>query len=644
MAVSVVLATAASRMITKPHQTAGAVAWWVGILVLATVAVRLTERALRRFLPVVALLKLSLVFPDHAPSRFRMAIRSGTVRQLQKRYDTETLSETPQNAAESLLMLTGQLSNHDRLTRGHSERVRAYSDLIAEELELSREDRDLLHWAALLHDIGKLDVPADILNKPSRPTEAEWELLKGHPGAAAQRLAPLSGWLGDWRFAATQHHERWEGGGYPQGLVGADISLAGRIVAVADAFETITAARSYKEASSREEGRAEIARCAGTHFDPAVVKAFLNVSLGRLRSVAGPLSWIMNAPILAAVPTAAIPTVSTALATTAAMTTMAMAGVVAPPLDATQQVTLGAPTRIAELAFVDTDPPIEPTAQALTVSPAPTSAPAPSPTPRRSFVEATSQSLLIGGFPTPTPNPSVTPSATTPATAGASPTAKPTSTPASATSPTPTTPPVVPTATPQPTSTPSPTPTPTPLPAGVPSVLYLLNPGSGDTSYSPVLAMGTSKPTDGSLANYDTDRDNDPGLLIKRGESSVEEADSDEVQTWTYEIGPASISGQSKFRIYATPDDDDKGEISATVDMCDVALNNCTLLATVTKSFDAGGQEFKKVNINFNLTAELTEAQPVLRVRLWVPNDSDEDLWIAYDTASYRTRLELGGT
>jgi len=153
--------------------------------------------------------------------------------------------------------------------------------------------------------------------------------------------------------------------------------------------------------------------------------------------------------------------------------------------------------------------------------------------------------------------------------------------------------------------------------------------------------MGASAPTDSSLANYDTDRDGDPGLLVERGESSVEEAESDEVQTWIYNIGPATISGQARLRIYAAPVDEDDAEISVTIDRCDVSLSTCTHLKTVSKGFNKSGQAFKKVNLNFNLNAELTQAQPVLRVRLWVPEDSDDDVWLAYDTASYQTRLEL---
>ncbi len=251
---------------------------------------------------------------------------------------------TPVEAAQQLLALVAALDTHDPLTRGHSDRVRAYAQMIAEEMHLSSEEVDLLNWAALLHDIGKLDVPTEILAKEGRPTDDEWAILKRHPEFGGEIVAPLRSWLGDWTEAVTQHHERWDGKGYPAGTAGEEIALAGRIVAIADVFDVITSARSYKDASDALAGREEIARCAGAQFDPKVVRAFLGISLGRLRFAMGPLSWLSHAPLLGRLPlTPAIGTVSGALAVaTAALTT----GIVAPPpsesaLAATQAVWRG---------------------------------------------------------------------------------------------------------------------------------------------------------------------------------------------------------------------------------------------------------------------------------------------------------------
>ena len=114
-------------------------------------------------------------------------------------------------------MLLKDLAKHDRLTRGHSERVRAYSEIIGEELGLPAADLEKLRWAALVHDVGKMAVSPEILNKPGRPTDEEWQELRNHPTAGARLLAPLEPWLGEWVGAATEHHERVDGKGYPAG-------------------------------------------------------------------------------------------------------------------------------------------------------------------------------------------------------------------------------------------------------------------------------------------------------------------------------------------------------------------------------------------------------------------------------------------
>ena len=116
----------------------------------------MADRAVRRLLPVAALFRLSLVFPDRAPSRFKAAIRSGTVRQLQRQMASGDHGRaTPQEAAEQLIGLASSLNGHDRMTRGHTERVRAYSAMIGEEMGLGSRDLELLNWSGLVHDIGK---------------------------------------------------------------------------------------------------------------------------------------------------------------------------------------------------------------------------------------------------------------------------------------------------------------------------------------------------------------------------------------------------------------------------------------------------------------------------------------------------------
>jgi HD domain-containing protein len=231
--------------------------WWLAMSLTATAVVAVVYARLRRLLPLGALLELSLVFPDEAPSRFRLALGSGTVDSLEERLllmKAANEATSAQQAAEILLRLAGALDVHDRITRGHSERVRAYSYSLGKELGLATDDLDRLNWAALLHDIGKLEVSTEILNKPGRPTEEEWAELREHPLHGETLVAPLRDWLGSWAEAVGHHHERWDGAGYPRGIAGDEIPFAGRIVAIADVYDVITSARSrFREHFSRQD-------------------------------------------------------------------------------------------------------------------------------------------------------------------------------------------------------------------------------------------------------------------------------------------------------------------------------------------------------------------------------------------------------
>jgi HD-GYP domain-containing protein (c-di-GMP phosphodiesterase class II) len=176
--------------------------------------------------------------------------------------------------------------------------VRLYTDLIGEELKLYPADRDRLRWAALIHDVGKLEVPTSVLNKPGPLDPRELEVVRRHPQDGARLTRPLHDWLGEWAAAISEHHERWDGRGYPNGLSGSAISLGARIVAVADCYETMTAARPYHRPKTASQARQELVRCADSQFDPAVVNAFLSVPMGKLRRVNGPAAWIAQTPAL----------------------------------------------------------------------------------------------------------------------------------------------------------------------------------------------------------------------------------------------------------------------------------------------------------------------------------------------------------
>ena len=315
-----------SRVVASPRGLPGRTAWLIAMLATSTAVLLVTERVARRMLPLAALLKLSLVFPDHVPSRFSVALRTGTTRQLARKLQQAKLEPATQAGATDLLTLVAALNHHDPLTRGHSERVRALSDLMAEQLQIDEEDREKIRWVALLHDIGKLRVPGEILRKPGKPTAEEWKILKTHPAEGVALIqGPIADWLGDWTRAIGEHHEQFDGSGYPAGLSGTDISLAGRLVAVADVFDVITAARSYKKAMTIQEGRLEITRCAGTQFDSEMVRAFLQISIGDLRRAMGPLSWLAQLSLFGRL--AAAPAASTMAGTMIAVTGLGLAPV-----------------------------------------------------------------------------------------------------------------------------------------------------------------------------------------------------------------------------------------------------------------------------------------------------------------------------
>ena len=171
--------------------------------------------------------------------------------------------------------------------------------------------------------------------------------MRSHPEAGARAAADLLPWLGDWGSAILEHHERFDGTGYPQGLQGLDISRAGRLLAVVDAYEVITAARSYKRPTSTVKAREELARCAGSHFDPAIVRAFLAISLPRLLWATGPLSFLVQLPFIGVLRDAGAPN-SPALAgrrVAAAASAVVVATSAGPSAPAAASIQQAAPSR-----------------------------------------------------------------------------------------------------------------------------------------------------------------------------------------------------------------------------------------------------------------------------------------------------------
>jgi response regulator RpfG family c-di-GMP phosphodiesterase len=163
---------------------------------------------------------------------------------------------------------------NDTYTRGHSDRVMLYSRLVSEGLGLDKDHIRRICTAALMHDIGKIGIPLDALNKPQKLTKEEYEIFKEHPDKGRRILEPIE-FLKDIVPAVYHHHEQYDGTGYPLGLKGEEIPLEARILAVADTYDAMTSDRAYRSALSHEIAVAELKRCAATQFDPRIVAVFI---------------------------------------------------------------------------------------------------------------------------------------------------------------------------------------------------------------------------------------------------------------------------------------------------------------------------------------------------------------------------------
>ena len=176
----------------------------------------------------------------------------------------------------TLQALTAALETRDAETHGHSERVVTFSLRLGREYGLNPPEMKALEFGSLLHDIGKIGVPDAILRKPAKLTEEEWERMREHPLHGQQILRGIKFLEGAGRVVA-QHHEKWDGSGYPLGLKSEEIDICARIFAVADAFDAITSDRVYRKAQSYEAASRELDEWANRQFDPKVVEAFHRV-------------------------------------------------------------------------------------------------------------------------------------------------------------------------------------------------------------------------------------------------------------------------------------------------------------------------------------------------------------------------------
>lgn len=190
---------------------------------------------------------------------------------------TRLYEDLRQTYMRTIKVLAHAIDARDHYTHSHSENVARYAVIIAEEMSFSANDIEILREAAELHDLGKIGIADDILTKPASLTPEEWMLMKHHPLTAAQILEPLT-FLNNVVDIVRQHHEHYDGTGYPAGLQGEGILLGARILHLADAYETMRSARAYRKTPlSKEQAVSEIKKNSGTQFDPKVVEAFLRV-------------------------------------------------------------------------------------------------------------------------------------------------------------------------------------------------------------------------------------------------------------------------------------------------------------------------------------------------------------------------------
>ncbi len=182
------------------------------------------------------------------------------------------------SAYRGTALLLGEVIAHDdEYTGEHSYGVISLSLEIADELGLDEDDRRLVEFGALLHDVGKIAVPKEIVNKAGPLTDDEWAVMRQHTIAGQRMLDKIGGGMTEVGAIVRASHERWDGAGYPDGITGEDVPMPARIVAVADAFSAITTTRPYRVAQSAEAAIKELRTCAGTQFDPQVVDALVAV-------------------------------------------------------------------------------------------------------------------------------------------------------------------------------------------------------------------------------------------------------------------------------------------------------------------------------------------------------------------------------
>ncbi len=174
---------------------------------------------------------------------------------------------------DTIRAVANSVEARDAYTRGHSNRVAEISKIIAAEMGWGRRDLEMIDWGGVLHDLGKVGISDSILNKPGKLTDEEFAIMKSHPSIGAQIIGGIA-FLEPLMPYIAQHHERYDGRGYPAGFKGEEIAIQGRLLAIADTYDAMTSDRPYRKGLAAQIAYDEILKCTGTQFDPVLVRAF----------------------------------------------------------------------------------------------------------------------------------------------------------------------------------------------------------------------------------------------------------------------------------------------------------------------------------------------------------------------------------
>jgi putative nucleotidyltransferase with HDIG domain len=203
------------------------------------------------------------------------------------------LGETYRGTA---LLLGDVVEADDAYTGMHSQGVVKLVLAVADRLGLDADRRRNVEFAALLHDVGKIAIPKEIINKPGKLDEHEWTIMKTHAAEGERMLRQVGGFMNDVAAIVRSHHERWDGGGYPDGLLGEAAPFESRIITCCDSWSAMRTTRPYRQAMQYEDAVAEMERHSGAQFDPVVAEALLSVVAEQNHDTAGPAPGAHDAP------------------------------------------------------------------------------------------------------------------------------------------------------------------------------------------------------------------------------------------------------------------------------------------------------------------------------------------------------------